>query len=77
MTETPPPDETAIADSSEAVADAEVQAEAELETHDDRGWDRTYALNVLGVFRLTRELLPALTRGASAIAILQTLRLTG
>ena len=28
--------------------------------------DRTYALNVLGVFRLTRELLPALTRGASA-----------
>ena len=39
---------------------------AELETHDDRGWDRTCALNVLGVFRLTRELLPALTRGASA-----------
>ena len=39
---------------------------AELETHDDRGWDRTYALNVLSVFRLTRELLPALTRGASA-----------
>lgn len=39
---------------------------AALETHDDEGWRKTYALNVLGVFHLTRALLPALTRASSA-----------
>jgi len=37
-----------------------------LETHEDEGWKKTYALNVVGVFHLTRALLPALARASSA-----------
>ena len=33
---------------------------APLEKHSERGWDKVYALNVKGIFFLTRELLPAL-----------------
>jgi NAD(P)-dependent dehydrogenase (short-subunit alcohol dehydrogenase family) len=33
---------------------------APMATHDTKGWDKTYDLNVKGVFFLTRELLPLL-----------------
>ena len=33
---------------------------APMATHDTKGWDKTYNLNVKGVFFLTRELLPLL-----------------
>ena len=33
---------------------------APMETHSEKGWDKTYALNVKGVFFLTREMLPLL-----------------
>ena len=38
---------------------------APLEKHSDKGWDKTYALNVKGVFFLTRELLPLLDRASA------------
>lgn len=38
---------------------------APLEKHSERGWDKVYALNVKGIFFLTRELLPALDAGST------------
>jgi len=38
---------------------------APMETHEDEGWRKTYELNVIGVFRLTRELLGALVKAST------------
>jgi NAD(P)-dependent dehydrogenase (short-subunit alcohol dehydrogenase family) len=37
---------------------------APLETYPDSAWDKVYALNVKGIFHLTRALLPLLEKGA-------------
>lgn len=37
---------------------------APMRAHGEKGWDKTYDLNVKGVFFLTRELLPALDAGS-------------
>jgi NAD(P)-dependent dehydrogenase (short-subunit alcohol dehydrogenase family) len=39
---------------------------APLEKHSEKGWDKVYALNVKGIYFLTRELLPALDAGSTA-----------
>ena len=38
---------------------------APMATHGEKGWDKTYALNVKGVFFLTREMLPLLDAGST------------
>lgn len=38
---------------------------APLETHSEKGWDKVYALNVKGIFFLTRECLPLLDAGSA------------
>ena len=38
---------------------------APMETHSEKGWDKTYALNVKGVFFLTREVLPMLDKAST------------
>jgi NAD(P)-dependent dehydrogenase (short-subunit alcohol dehydrogenase family) len=38
---------------------------APLETHSEKGWDKVYALNVKGIFFLTRECLLLLDAGST------------